>query len=73
MLLALFDCTEVSIKYEIKEQGFHVTKPIMNYFMAEISNTVDDSRMILAAQERCCDYICYLFAQLQKKVVKCVC
>jgi len=41
--LALFDCTEVSKKYEIKPQGFHVTKPTTNYFMTEIPNNVHNS------------------------------
>jgi hypothetical protein len=41
--LALFDCTEVSKKYEIKAQGFHITKLITNYFMTEIPNNVNDS------------------------------
>jgi hypothetical protein len=42
-------------------------------FMTEIPNNVDDRWMILAAQERCCDYVCYLFVQLQQEIVKCVC
>jgi hypothetical protein len=40
---ALFDCTEVSKKYEIKARGFHVTKPITNYFITEIPNNIDNS------------------------------
>jgi hypothetical protein len=38
--------------------------------MTEIPNNVNDSWMLLAAQERCYDYVCYI---LQPKAVKCVC